>query len=327
MRFKFKTSLAVALTVAACLTGLWQACFHRVPLNLVPPSLPPPLVLPTEEPAPDGVLLLEGHGGARITYRMFCSVESAARHHPDLPVTLLMTSPVVDDSPLLRNLIASLGNLHLAHLDSPRLFNGTPLEAWHKRRAWEDSAWPAYHYNDALRWLLLWRYGGIYLDLDVVVSQPLTTLPNCTGLESDRWVAAGVLKFSPAHPLIMACLKHFAAHYDGQVWGANGPELLTQVLMDRCDLQLPSGRVPKCDDVSVLPPRAFYPVPWWEWRRYVTEDAALSDDLLNDRHVLVLHVWNLHTQSYPVRLDSQQPYARAALASCPTTAAHAGAIM
>lgn len=35
MRFKFKTSLAVALTVAACLTGLWQVCFHRVPLNLV----------------------------------------------------------------------------------------------------------------------------------------------------------------------------------------------------------------------------------------------------------------------------------------------------
>lgn len=83
------------------------------------------------------------------------------------------------------------------------------------------------------RWLLLWYYGGVYLDLDVVVKRPLTELPNCTGLESGQWASAGVLKFTPAHPLIRECLDHFAAHFDGRVWGANGPKLLTRVLTKR----------------------------------------------------------------------------------------------
>ncbi|KAG0730279.1 Lactosylceramide 4-alpha-galactosyltransferase [Chionoecetes opilio] len=272
-------------------------------------------------------MLLEGYGSASLTFRMLCAVESAARNHPDLPVFLLMTSPVVDDSSLLQDLRASLRNLHLAHLDTPRLFRESPLEAWHSLRAWEGSKWPTSHYNDALRWLLLWRYGGLYLDLDVVVTHSLTHLYNCTGLESGKWVAAGVLKFSAAHPVILSCLEHFAAHFDGQVWGANGPELLTQVLVDRCGLELPSGRTPKCPDVSVLPPRAFYPVPWWEWKRYVTDDPELSSDLLSDPQVMVLHVWNLHTRHALVRLASHMPYARAAHAHCPTTTAHAGDAM
>ncbi|XP_047498536.1 lactosylceramide 4-alpha-galactosyltransferase-like [Penaeus chinensis] len=174
------------------------------------------------------------------------------------------------------------------------------------------------------RWLLLWYYGGIYLDLDVVVKRPLTELPNCTGLESGQWASAGVLKFTPAHPLIRACLDHFAAHFDGKVWGANGPKLLTRVLTKRCGLELPSGRVPFCSDVRVLSPRAFYPLPWWDWQLYMQDDAFLSDLLLQDPDVYVLHMWNLHSRQAPVRVHSEQPYARAARRLCPLTAAHSG---
>lgn len=323
-----KEKIMMVLIGIVVMTALWMAVmWYRLPLNLAPLAAPHPIRLQTKEPAEGSIMLLEGYGGAKLTYRMFCAVESAARNHPQVPVYLLMTSNTVDDSPLLHGLTDSLSNLHVGHLDTERLFKDTPLQAWYARRAWEDSKWPTSHYNDALRWLLLWRYGGIYLDMDVVVTRPLSALPNCTGLESDQWAAAGVLKFSPSHPLIHSCLTYFAQHFDGQVWGANGPELITQVLKDRCGLELPSGRTPYCADVAVMPPRAFYPVPWWEWKRYVTDDPELSRDLLNDPQVLVLHVWNLHTSHALVDLASQQPYARAAQVFCPTTTAHAGNAM
>ncbi|XP_042231188.1 lactosylceramide 4-alpha-galactosyltransferase-like isoform X2 [Homarus americanus] len=285
------------------------------------------VILEVGEPAREGILLLEGYGYPRLTFRMWCAVESAARAHPHLPVSLLMTSPVIKDSSLLHNLTGHLKNIHLLHLNTTHLFQGSPLHTWYQQRKWRESFWPLSHFNDAVRWLLLWKYGGVYLDLDVMVLRPLTRLPNCTALESRKYVAAGVLKFTPNHPLMRACLDYFAQNFDGTVWGGNGPELLTQVLIDRCGLELSTGRVPRCPDVTVLPSRAFYPIAWWEWRRYLEDDARLADDLLDDPKVYALHMWNLHTRHVPVLLTSQQPYARVANAHCPITAAHAGLLM
>ena len=37
------------------------------------------------------------------------------------------------------------------------------------------------------------------------------------------------LKFEKGNSFLLASLKEFAAHYDGNVWGRNGPKLLTRV--------------------------------------------------------------------------------------------------
>ncbi|XP_068229106.1 lactosylceramide 4-alpha-galactosyltransferase-like [Palaemon carinicauda] len=287
----------------------------------------PFVTLELKDPPSEGVILLEGYGGTWLSPRMLCSLESAARAHPDIPVTLLMTSPVVRETALLQALKTNFPNLQLLQLNVDLLFKGSILAFWYKERMWEKSRWPKSHFNDILRWLILRKYGGIYLDLDVVILRSLSSLPNCTGLESDKWVAAGVLKFSPEHSVIEGCIERIAEHFDGTVWGANGPELLTEVLHHTCDLQLPSGQTPTCKDVKVMPTRAFYPIPWWEWKRYVTEDEDLSHEILNDESVYALHVWNLHTQHAKVDLRSHQPYASAARIHCPITVNHSGAYM
>lgn len=277
-----------------------------------------------QEPPLNSVMLLEGYNNTRLTLRMYCALESAARAHYPTPVVMFMTAKKLKETRLLESLTRELSNIQIVHLDVNKLFEKSPLAEWFTQRKWEESDWPLSHFNDAIRWLLLWYYGGVYLDLDVIVKRPLTELPNCTGLESSQWASAGVLKFTPAHPLIRACLDHFAAHFDGKVWGANGPKLLTRVLTKRCGLELPSGRVPFCSDIRVMSPRAFYPLPWWDWQLYMQDDALLSDLLLQDPDVFVLHMWNLHSRRVPVRIHSEQPYARAARSLCPLTAAHSG---
>lgn len=272
----------------------------------------------------EGVVLLEGYGSPRLTPRMWCALESAARAHPDTPVSLLMTSKIIKDTFLLHELKEQLPNLQLLHLNAAKLFENTILDHWYREKKWEESYWPKSHFNDVLRWMVLMHYGGIYLDLDVVVLRSLAHLPNCTGLESETWAAAGVLKFTAGHPVVEGCVQRIAEYFDGTVWGANGPELITEVLKNLCGMELPSGNTPLCSDVVVMPPRVFYPIPWWNWKLYVKEDEALARELLSDVSVHVLHVWNLHTRHAHINLESSQPYAYAARSHCPTTVAFEG---
>jgi lactosylceramide 4-alpha-galactosyltransferase len=50
-----------------------------------------------------------------------------------------------------------------------RYFSKTPLEKWDFGAAMASSSWPTEHSSDILRLLTLWKYGGTYLDLDVII--------------------------------------------------------------------------------------------------------------------------------------------------------------
>jgi len=86
--------------------------------------------------------------------------------------------------------------------------------------------------------LILDKYGGIYLDLDVLSLRPITKpefkLQDFTGLESVNWTGAGVIGVShPKHWLPRNCLDYFSKHFDGREWGANGPKLMGRVLQKK----------------------------------------------------------------------------------------------
>lgn len=82
----------------------------------------------------------------------------------------------------------------------------------------------------------MWKYGGIYLDLDVIVIKSLEDLPpNFTGSESETNVAAGVMGFAPngiGHHLARTCLYDLKDNFDGHDWGSNGPGVITRYFVN-----------------------------------------------------------------------------------------------
>lgn len=62
-----------------------------------------------------------------------------------------------------------------------------------------------------LSYFSLWKYGGTYLDLDVIVKKGLNILkPNYAGAESEKAVAAGVLNFDDknfGHQIADMCIR------------------------------------------------------------------------------------------------------------------------
>jgi lactosylceramide 4-alpha-galactosyltransferase len=95
--------------------------------------------------------------------------------NPDLQVYLLFTAPVhVGNSTVSSKFVSQLlsyPNVHMRHLNFEKYFVGSPLEEWYKGGALKASRWPRSHASDVLRFLTLWKYGGTYLDLDVVVTR------------------------------------------------------------------------------------------------------------------------------------------------------------
>lgn len=87
--------------------------------------------------------------------------------------------------------------------------------------------------NASCRWALLWKYGGIYLDMDVIVLKNLPQEENFSCLESNKWVGAGAVRFTRKHPLMKEALRRLNLYFDGTIWGANGPELLTHLLIEK----------------------------------------------------------------------------------------------
>lgn len=82
------------------------------------------------------------------------------------------------------------------------------------------------------RFLTLWKYGGIYLDLDVIVTKNLEELgTDFSGVESNTSVAAGILGFNYSgvgHDYATSCLEDLRDHFKGHEWGWNGPGTITR---------------------------------------------------------------------------------------------------
>jgi lactosylceramide 4-alpha-galactosyltransferase len=114
-------------------------------------------------------------GGLVLTARQACAVESAAKMNPDLEVYLLFTAPINLGNSTLKNKVVSqllsYPNIHVRRLHFEKYFTGSPLEEWYKGGALKASRWPQSHASDVLRFLTLWKYGGTYMDLDVVVTR------------------------------------------------------------------------------------------------------------------------------------------------------------
>lgn len=130
--------------------------------------------------------------------RQACSVESAARAHPNWQINVLFTAPATKES--LKNtntLFKEYKNVKFFRIHLLKYAEGTPLEKFVAGGALNRTRWRISHASDVLRYLSLYKWGGVYLDLDVVVARSFDSLAkNWAARESETAVAAGAMAFS-----------------------------------------------------------------------------------------------------------------------------------
>lgn len=150
---------------------------------------------------------------AKLTPRQSCAIESAARANPDWSVFVLFTSARMFSFQNSTNMVPLLfySNIHFRRLNMETYAIGTPLEKFFRDNSLRNSLFIVEHTSDVLRLLTLYKYGGTYLDSDVVVMDSLNELPhNYLGSEGDGYIANGIINLQVTgygHTVAEAFLK------------------------------------------------------------------------------------------------------------------------
>jgi hypothetical protein len=116
---------------------------------------------------------------------------------------------------------------------------------------------------DIIRWEILYKYGGVFLDADSICIEPIDdTLMNCkyfAGWEQEQLrkglIATGTMGFPPKHPLVKDAIDWIKAncvdiHKIGlMAWQTVGPGLLTRMY-----------NTGKYTDMTIFPSYTFLPI-------------------------------------------------------------------
>lgn len=125
---------------------------------------------------------------------------------------------------------------------------------------------------DYVRLIALLRDGGIYLDTDMLLLQPLDKLLDTSlllGKESEKFISCGMIGAIPNHPFIEA----MRAQYDVMLELRPNPVIMTELY----NTMHPAH-------TTVLPPNAFYPFDANHIHNFVGQ--MLSPDVYG------VHLWN-----------------------------------
>ncbi|XP_075793408.1 alpha-1,4-N-acetylglucosaminyltransferase-like [Pelodiscus sinensis] len=223
-----------------------------------------------------------------------CSVESAARIHPDKPIRFFMkglnnnTSLDSESMPAALSSLSAMKNVFLLPLQTEAFFEDTPLLSWYRKANPAQERYWLIVTSDASRLALVWKYGGIYMDTDVISIKPIL-LENFLTAEDFQWSSSGIFGFSRHHKFMWDCMEDFVQNYRGDIWGYQGPRLLTRRLKALCPVTtFHNVEDVNCQNISYLHPQRFYPIPCAQWHRYF-EVWEKSPEFNNS---YALHLWN-----------------------------------
>ncbi|CAG0915857.1 unnamed protein product [Notodromas monacha] len=271
----------------------------------------------------NGIYFLETSGLPMLSPKQLCAVESAALHHPNRSVVVAVKNKFLQLPSVVKSWSEKYPNIMFTTIDIVQWLNGTILQPWLSKNLLENSTYKTVHMSDILRYVTMFKYGGLYLDTDVVVMKPMDELVNAVGLEGTGVINNAVLAFEKHHLFMEACLKELSEKYDPYNWGSNGPGMLTRIIRPYCGWNITDPVKPgDCKNIKVLNISAFYPVKYASWRSMFNHAPIISASILKKaKQSYTLHYWNRKTVDEPIQVGTPQALGVLAAKHCPLVSA------
>ncbi|KAH8377518.1 hypothetical protein KR093_005793 [Drosophila rubida] len=259
-----------------------------------------------------------------LTSRQACAIESAALHHPNFDIFVLLAcstsrhryDPIADA-------ILSYQNVRLRHVNLWRFAADTPIQDWITKDALFRSRYLTTNISDLLRLLSLHRFGGIYMDMDVIVLRSFEDeTPNFLGAESDKYIANGIIGLEPTgfgHKLAELSLRMFQQNYNGDIWAYNGPRNIFLIMTQICgtdDVTVMQKNRHLCQGVKVFNYKAFFEIQAFHWTHFF-EPKYTNKTMRRLKNSYIAHLWNSFSFRRSLRVDSKAAYIQLAALHCP----------
>ncbi|XP_060673862.1 LOW QUALITY PROTEIN: uncharacterized protein LOC132804004 [Ziziphus jujuba] len=246
--------------------------------------------------------------------REFSAIDTLFNSHPQ--GCLMIISRTMDSTRgyrILKPLLDRGFKVLAVTPDLPFLVKNTPAEAWLEglKSGKIDPGFIPLPQNlcNLIRLTVLYKYGGVYLDTDIIILRDFSELRNSIGAQSidpvtKQWklLNDAVMVFDMNHPILLDFIREFSLSFNGNIWGFNGPFMLTRVMK----------RVGSRSDynVTVMPPEAFYPVDWLKIHRLFKKQVIAAErkwvqSKLNELNgnggkTFALHLWNKKSKKLKV---------------------------
>lgn len=178
----------------------------------------PAVIDPLEPMATDSAkpkaFFAEWTGRHSFDYQQTCAIESFALLNPNLTIHVLMTGVPNVTSPAIQTIKKYYPNVHINQIRLGDYIATTPLENWYFCTNWNYESSAASYLEESLRLLTLLKYGGYYLDLNVIPQSAVTSYRNFVVAQDDRVAeSVSVIHVDQGHPLIMAAVEEFRTNY------------------------------------------------------------------------------------------------------------------
>ena len=203
-----------------------------------------------------------------ILSRHACSIESAARLHRTGLIFVLMRSVYIHLKKGSFNRLRTYSNIRFVHFNELDIYSSTTLVRLNETKRTQLIRYFAIsHMSDFIRTALLYKYGGIYFDLDVIPLKTFSSFSNTVALETIDGVNVAVLAFEKQHLVLDIQMDLQLTLVNQQLnafcWNCVGPSALSEALKSVCDEKiLHIHSKDKCQQIDIQPSFVFYPIPY-----------------------------------------------------------------
>ncbi|KAI9122623.1 hypothetical protein K1719_006463 [Acacia pycnantha] len=235
--------------------------------------------------------------------RLQRGLESLLYHHRD--VCVVVFSETVELDFFKDNFVNDGYKIAVAMPNLDELLKDTPTHVfasvWFE---WRKINFYPTHYSELIRLAALYKYGGIYLDSDIIVLRPISSLNNSVGVEdhvAGSSLNGAVMAFKRHSLFIKECLREFYFTYDDTSLRWNGADLLTRVATNFLKGR---NKYVKQMELKEEPSYMFFPISSQNITRYFMAPTSEAEKAQQDvlfrkilHQSLTFHFWNSLTSA------------------------------
>lgn len=263
-----------------------------------------------------------------LSSRQGCAIESAAVQNPDSQIFIYLAGvdglSFTKSSNAIWKVIQSLSNVHVKLINSTEFVRGTPVENLLQRGLNSIDDWQKYHKSDILRFVLLWKYAGTYMDFDVISMKSLSTLKtNFAVIQRGKETieaGAGIINFDKnktGRKLADFILQDLAKNFDGTKWDASSVGVLSRGIEHLCGTaETKSLTFEKCQGFSLYPHELFYAIDFHLFK-YFFEEQHFDQAMETLNGSVGAHVWNFLSHNIVIQKNQRVALVELAKVYCP----------
>ena len=186
-----------------------------------------------------------------LTFKQICAIESAAKNNPELNILLFSVNAKIKYEKIFTKIYP---NIKYSSLNLEKVFNNSYKNFWWLSGVFANGTYfKSAHLLDALRYTLIYKYGGFYSDFDTVTIKNLSPLRRYSAfsfLNPINHEISTFMHFTKEHEFLAFILKRLNQNYKSFDLNSKGPIMIEMSLKLFCNVSRLEPLVLKIENIK-----------------------------------------------------------------------------